>query len=86
LLNILQDEPLMRIEISGHTDITGSLALNNRLSEERARAVVEYLAQKGIDRSRLEYKGFGPSQPIADNATVAGRAKNRRVEFKILEF
>ena len=86
LLNILQDEPLMRIEISGHTDITGSLALNSRLSEERARAVVEYLSQKGIDRSRLEYKGFGPSQPIADNATAAGRAKNRRVEFKILEF
>jgi outer membrane protein OmpA-like peptidoglycan-associated protein len=86
LLNILQDEPLMRIEISGHTDITGSLALNNKLSEDRARAVVEYLVQKGIDRSRLEFKGFGPSQPIADNATSAGRAKNRRVEFKILEF
>ena len=86
LLNILQDEPLMRIEISGHTDITGSLALNNKLSEDRARAVVEYLVQKGTDRSRLEFKGFGPSQPIADNATSAGRAKNRRVEFKILEF
>jgi outer membrane protein OmpA-like peptidoglycan-associated protein len=86
LLNILEDEPNMKIEISGHTDNTGSLALNNKLSEDRAKAVVEYLIQKGIDRSRLEYKGYGPLQPIAENTTAAGRTKNRRVEFKILEF
>jgi outer membrane protein OmpA-like peptidoglycan-associated protein/tetratricopeptide (TPR) repeat protein len=86
LLKILEDNPLMRIEISGHTDNTGSLALNMKLSEDRARAVVEYLVQKGIDNSRMEFKGFGPSQPIADNSTAAGRAVNRRVEFKILEF
>ncbi len=86
LLGILEDNPLMRIEISGHTDNTGSLALNMRLSETRAQAVVEYLVRKGVDRSRLEYKGYGPDQPIADNATAEGRKMNRRVEFKILEF
>ena len=86
LYEILQEIPLMRIEISGHTDNTGSLALNLRLSEERARAVVEYLVQKGTERERLEYKGYGPGQPVADNGTAAGRAQNRRVEFKILEF
>jgi outer membrane protein OmpA-like peptidoglycan-associated protein len=86
LLGILKDNALMRIEISGHTDNTGSLALNSKLSEDRAKAVVEYLVQKGIDRSRLEFKGYGPQQPIADNSTAEGRTQNRRVEFKILEF
>jgi len=86
LVWILKDNPFMRIEISGHTDITGSLALNSKLSEDRAKAVVEYLIQKGVDQGRLEFKGFGPQQPIADNTTSAGRASNRRVEFKILEF
>jgi len=86
LLQILEENPLMRIEISGHTDNTGSLSLNLKLSEDRARAVVEYLVQKGVDSSRLEFKGFGPNQPVADNSTSAGRAMNRRVEFKILEF
>jgi outer membrane protein OmpA-like peptidoglycan-associated protein/tetratricopeptide (TPR) repeat protein len=86
LYNILIDNPLMKIEISGHTDKTGSEPINFKLSENRAKAVVEYLVQKGIDRSRMEFKGFGSLQPIADNATSQGRAKNRRVEFKILEF
>lgn len=86
LLGILQENELMRIEISGHTDNTGSLALNNKLSQDRAKSVVEYLIQKGIDPGRLEFRGYGPQQPIADNASAGGRAKNRRVEFKILEF
>ncbi|MGD0340849.1 MAG: OmpA family protein [Bacteroidales bacterium] len=86
LYNILIDNAQMKIEISGHTDKTGSEPLNFKLSQDRAKAVVEYLVRKGIDRSRLEYKGFGSLQPIADNATAAGRTKNRRVEFKILEF
>jgi outer membrane protein OmpA-like peptidoglycan-associated protein len=86
LYNILIDNAQMRIEISGHTDKTGSEPMNFSLSEARAKSVVEYLVRKGIDRSRLEYKGFGSLQPIADNATAAGRTKNRRVEFKILEF
>jgi outer membrane protein OmpA-like peptidoglycan-associated protein/tetratricopeptide (TPR) repeat protein len=86
LLKILQDNPLMKIEISGHTDKTGSEAINSKLSADRAKAVVEYLVQKGIDRSRIESKGFGSLQPVSDNATPQGRGKNRRVEFKILEF
>jgi outer membrane protein OmpA-like peptidoglycan-associated protein len=86
LVGILNENALMRIEISGHTDNTGSLTLNSKLSEDRAKAVVEYIVQKGIDRARLEFKGYGPLQPIADNATTQGRTQNRRVEFKILEF
>jgi outer membrane protein OmpA-like peptidoglycan-associated protein len=86
LLNILQDDPKMRIEISGHTDKTGSEPINFKLSEARAKAVMDYLVKKGIAQSRIEYKGFGSLQPISDNTTPQGRAKNRRVEFKILEF
>jgi outer membrane protein OmpA-like peptidoglycan-associated protein len=86
LYNILIDNPQMKIEISGHTDKTGSEPVNFKLSEARAKAVVDYLVKKGIDVSRLEFRGFGSLQPIADNATPEGRTKNRRVEFKILEF
>jgi outer membrane protein OmpA-like peptidoglycan-associated protein len=86
LLNIMQDNSLMKIEISGHTDKTGTEPVNFKLSEARAKAVVEFLVSKGIDRIRMEYKGYGSLQPIADNTTPQGRAKNRRVEFKILEF
>lgn len=86
LFNILMDNQHMKIEVSGHTDKTGSEPINIKLSENRAKAVVEYLAQKGIDRSRMEFKGFGSLQSIADNATPQGRTVNRRVEFKILEF
>ena len=85
LVGIMNDNPSMKIEISGHTDNTGSAVINARLSTERARAVVEYLVSKGIDRSRMTYMGYGPDQPVADNTTPEGRAKNRRVEFKILE-
>ncbi len=86
LVVILQDNPYMKIEISGHTDNTGNPVVNARLSTERARSVVDYIVSKGIDRSRLTYRGYGSEQPIADNATEAGRTINRRVEFKILEF
>jgi outer membrane protein OmpA-like peptidoglycan-associated protein len=86
LLNIMKENTQIKIEISGHTDNVGSAPLNSKLSEARAKTVVDYLIQKGIDPSRMVFKGYGSLQPIADNSTPAGRAKNRRVEFKILEF
>ena len=86
LVTILGENKLMKIEISGHTDKTGSEVINAKLSTDRAAAVVGYLTGKGIDKARLTYKGLGSTQPISDNATPEGRAKNRRVEFKILEF
>lgn len=84
LLTILQEHPGMRIEIGGHTDSRGSNEHNLRLSENRAKAVVDFLTRKGIDPKRLQYKGYGSSIPIDSNATEEGRAKNRRVAFTIL--
>ena len=71
------------IEISGHTDNKGSRSYNKRLSLNRAKSVVNYLIEKGIDKKRLNYKGFGFDKPIADNKTEEGRQMNRRTEFKI---
>ena len=84
LIGILNSHPAMKIEVRGHTDGHGSLDYNQRLSENRAKAVVDYLVSKGIDPKRLQYKGFGKTQPVDSNATEEGRANNRRVEFKIL--
>jgi outer membrane protein OmpA-like peptidoglycan-associated protein len=75
----------VRVEVAGHTDITGPMALNQRLSLERAQAVKAYLARQGVEPSRMVARGYGPDEPIATNATVAGRAQNRRVELKLLE-
>ena len=71
------------IEVQGHTDNTGSYELNERLSNDRANAVRDYLIGKGVPFERMTAKGYGPDVPIADNKTSAGRQKNRRVEFKI---
>lgn len=84
LLSLLVTYPSMSIEICGHTDNRGSDKYNNRLSENRARAVADYLISKGIHPDRLLYKGYGKSQPIDTNDTEEGRANNRRVEFRIL--
>ena len=73
----------MRLEIHGHTDNVGEDEYNMKLSERRASAVVNYLIQNGISSSRLEYKGFGSSKPIASNDTEEGRQENRRVEVYI---
>jgi outer membrane protein OmpA-like peptidoglycan-associated protein len=75
----------VRIEIGGYTDNTGRRSTNMRLSRERAQSVKAYLARKGVDPGRMVAVGYGPEQPIATNATPAGRAQNRRVELKILE-
>lgn len=84
LTKLLNDVPTLRIEISGHTDNTGSLQTNKKLSEARAKAVVDFLIAEGIDAGRLEYKGYAYFQPVASNDTKEGRQENRRVEFKIL--
>jgi len=72
------------MEISGHTDEIGSTEYNVDLSKRRAERVIQYLADKGINRSRLRIKYFGKSKPAADNTTEEGRHQNRRVEFQIL--
>ena len=84
LIKLLNDVPTLKIEISGHTDNKGAAQYNQTLSESRSKSVVEYLIAKGIAKDRLEYKGYGLTQPIAPNETDEGRQLNRRTEFKIL--
>lgn len=71
------------IDINGHTDSTGSASHNQGLSERRAASVANYLGGRGVDQRRISTLGFGPSQPIASNASPVGRAENRRVEILI---
>jgi len=75
----------IRVEFGGHTDNTGSESTNQLLSENRAQAVYMFLVSSGIDKNRMTFKGYGSSQPVADNNTVEGRALNRRTELKIIE-
>lgn len=84
LAALLKNQPHIELSIKGHTDSQDRLGKNQSLSEARARAVLDYLASKGVDSSRMTSAGFGGSQPIADNETAEGRAKNRRIEFEIL--
>jgi outer membrane protein OmpA-like peptidoglycan-associated protein len=85
VIQLLEDNPGVRIEILGHTDNVGKPTDNQLLSENRAKAVVEYLLKsKRIDRQRLSARGMGERSPISDNTTETGRAKNRRTELKIL--
>jgi outer membrane protein OmpA-like peptidoglycan-associated protein/tetratricopeptide (TPR) repeat protein len=84
LVDFLNVNPTLKIEISGHTDNVGNDQLNQTLSENRAKAVYQFLIDNKIDPSRLVYKGYGKTQPIATNDTDEGRAKNRRTEFKII--
>lgn len=83
VVNVMNENPAYLLEINGHTDNIGDKSFNTDLSQRRANAVKAYLISKGIKAERLTAKGFGDSQPAADNKTSAGRAKNRRVEFKI---
>jgi outer membrane protein OmpA-like peptidoglycan-associated protein len=80
---VLKDFPDVRVEISGHTDNTGDRDHNLDLSRRRAEAVKKYLVDKGIKDSQISTRGVGPDEPIADNATKDGKAKNRRIEFKL---
>lgn len=86
LYKLLIENPRLKIEISGHTDNVGSAALNQRLSHDRARAVVTFLAGRGISADRLSYKGYGFSKPVATNNTPEGRQLNRRTEFEIMDY
>lgn len=84
IFQLLKENPTVKIQISGHTDNIGKPADNMTLSNNRAQAVVKYLAGKGIEPQRLTFKGFGATQPIADNTTEQGRAQNRRTELKVI--
>lgn len=81
--NSLKNSPDTDVTIYGHTDNTGTRAVNERVSKERADAVANYLVGQGISRSRIKTEGLAYDQPVADNGTAAGRAQNRRVEVFI---
>ncbi len=84
VVQLLQENPTVKVQIEGHTDNVGSATDNQKLSENRAKSVVTYLNSKGIRLERLIAKGFGATKPIADNKTEEGRAQNRRTELKIV--
>jgi len=83
MVPLLQENPDVKMTISGHTDNTGSATVNQKLSENRAGSVKKYLVSKGIAAERITAVGYGATKPVADNKTPAGRTKNRRVEFTI---
>ncbi len=85
LIGILQENPDMRIELAGHTDALGSQKAKEQLSYKRVERIKEYLMEFGIDRKRIEIVGYGGSKPIAPNDSEENRAKNRRVEIKVLD-
>ena len=78
-------DPAMRVRVIGHTDSTGSDAVNDPLSRERAYSVQQYLTTRGVQGSRISTEGVGSRQPLADNATADGRARNRRVEIYLTD-
>ncbi len=84
IVQLLNDNPTLKIQLEGHTDNVGSASDNQKLSENRAKAVVTYLKNKGIQAERLFFKGYGANKPVADNNSEEGRALNRRTELKIL--
>lgn len=85
VVNVLNQNPGLKLEVQGHTDSRGNAAFNQMLSEQRAGSVIRYFVSKGIATERLVGKGFGPSAPVATNDTAEGRAENRRVELKPIE-
>lgn len=78
---MLSKDPTLKVEVQGHTDNVGAVAYNQTLSEARARAVMDWLTEHGIPAARLTAKGYGKTEPVADNGSDEGRAKNRRVEI-----
>lgn len=85
VVSLMKKAPNIDLYIKGHADLTGSDALNNQLSLDRAKSVQDFLLSQSIESARLSLKGFGSSMPIADNNTAEGRAQNRRVEMEVLK-
>jgi outer membrane protein OmpA-like peptidoglycan-associated protein len=85
LFDILQSHPEMKVEIGGHTSSVGGHEHNVRLSQERAKAVKRFLLVQGINNLRIKTEGYGPDVPIDTNDSTEGRAKNRRVEVKVIK-
>ncbi|MBI2969082.1 MAG: OmpA family protein, partial [Bacteroidetes bacterium] len=91
LIGVLNKIPALKIELSSHTDSKGADDYNQRLSEARAKSVVEYLISHGVNANRLQFKGYGETQPVAPNTlpdgsdNPDGRQLNRRTEFTIME-
>ena len=84
LMQLMNENPTLKVQINGYTDNVGKPTDNVKLSEARAKSVVDYLVNKGINTQRLSFKGFGEAKPVADNSLEAGRAKNRRTEFVVI--
>ena len=82
---IFKEYPNSEFSLEGHTDSDGADAMNQKLSEDRAAAVKDYLIEQGIDASRLSSKGFGETTPVDSNKTAKGKANNRRVEVKLVK-
>jgi outer membrane protein OmpA-like peptidoglycan-associated protein len=85
LEQLLKTWPEFRIRIGGHTDNTGRPDVNLRLSRERSRAVADWLSARGVPAEQIIAKGYGATQPIADNATESGRSQNRRIEVRYVD-
>jgi outer membrane protein OmpA-like peptidoglycan-associated protein len=85
VVRLLQTNPDIRVEIGGHTDNIGSPDYNQKLSENRAKTVTDYLITSGIGANRIVSAGYGMNKPVTNNSTEEGRAQNRRTELKIIE-
>lgn len=84
VIHFLQENPRIRVEVSGHTDNSGSSDYNKQLSQKRALAVYDYLTQMGIEKNRIITHGYGPDKPLASNESEEGRKQNRRIEFRLI--
>lgn len=85
VIRFLNENPKIRVEVSGHTDNSGSADYNKQLSQRRALAVTTYLTQMGIDKNRIIPYGYGPDKPVASNDSEDGRRQNRRIEFRLID-
>lgn len=81
---MMKSNPKIKISVEGHTDSEGHAADNQKLSENRAKSVRQFLIKQGIEATRIQWKGFGQDRPIDDNSTELGRSRNRRTELRIL--